>query len=292
VLLTGGIANGVSLSGMESYVPATQLPAGLTSIAIAPASPSLIVGTSQSLSFVGTFNDGSIRTLHPVWWASATPEIAQVTTNTGVISAANIGTTTVSVQLGSLSGSTTVTVPSLVSITVSPSDPSLPLGAIQQLTASGTFSDGNTRDITNMVSWNSSDGTIVSVVNTLNVQGMGVAIGAGSATITASLWNVTGTDSITVVPAPAPPVAPNITSVSPTSGTVGTQVTITGSGFGSTQNSGIVWLGTSPGSVISWSDGQIVATVVPGATSGSVQVQQGGIGSNAVSFSISSPMIS
>ena len=292
VLLTGGIANGVSLSGMESYVPATQLPAGLTSIAIAPASPSLIVGTSQSLSAVGTFNDGSIRTLHPVWWASATPEIAQVTTNTGVISAANIGTTTVSVQLGSLSGSTTVTVPSLVSITVSPSDPSLPLGAIQQLTASGTFSDGNTRDITNMVSWNSSDGTIVSVVNTLNVQGMGVAIGAGSATITASLWNVTGTDSITVVPAPAPPVAPNITSVSPTSGTVGTQVTITGSGFGSTQNSGIVWLGTSPGSVISWSDGQIVATVVPGATSGSVQVQQGGIGSNAVSFSISSPMIS
>ena len=292
VLLAGGVADGVSLSSMEFYVPSTLLPPGLTSIAIAPAAPSLIVGTSQSVSAVGTFNDGSTQTLHSVQWSSATPEMVAATANVGVISAVSVGTSSISATLVSLSGSTTVTVPSLVSISVTPSNPSLTLGAAQQFTALGTFSDGTTHDVTTLSTWNSSPVTVLSMQNIQNVPAIGVAIGAGNATVTASLWNITGSDSVTVVPAPAPPVAPNITSISPTSGAVGTQVTVTGSGFGATQNSGIVWLGTSPGSVVSWSDGQIVATVVPGATSGSVQVQQSGVGSNAVNFSISAPVIS
>ena len=58
-------------------------------------------------------------------------------------------------------------------------------------------------------------------------------------------------------------VQPSITGVSPTSGTPGTQVTISGSGFGSVRGTGAVWLGSTVAAVVSWSDTQVVATVLP-----------------------------
>src|SRR5262249_24668659 len=54
---------------------------------------------------------------------------------------------------------------------------------------------------------------------------------------------------------------PRIESVSPTSGVVGSQVTVTGSGFQGTRGSSTVYLGNLPANVVSWSDTQIVATV-------------------------------
>jgi hypothetical protein len=81
-------------------------------------------------------------------------------------------------------------------------------------------------------------------------------------------------------------------SVSPTTGVADTQVTISGSNFGSTQGTGTVWLGSSVGSVVSWSNTQIIATVASNARSGMAQVQQGGISSNAVSFNVNTATIS
>ena len=81
-------------------------------------------------------------------------------------------------------------------------------------------------------------------------------------------------------------VTPTITSITPTSGVAGTQVTIAGSGFGATQGSGNVWLGSTYGVVVSWSDAQVVATVASGAKTGVAQILQGGVWSNSVNFSI------
>jgi hypothetical protein len=80
-----------------------------------------------------------------------------------------------------------------------------------------------------------------------------------------------------------------ISNVVPTTGLPGTQVTISGTGFGSTQGSGQVWLGTANAVVQSWSDTQVVALVGPGATSGNAQVLQSGVISNAVSFNVNLP---
>jgi hypothetical protein len=82
-----------------------------------------------------------------------------------------------------------------------------------------------------------------------------------------------------------------ITSVTPTSGLAGTQVTITGSGFGATQGNGMVWLGTASGVVTNWSDGQITANVASGSASGTAQVLQSGVWSNSVPFAINVPQI-
>jgi hypothetical protein len=85
---------------------------------------------------------------------------------------------------------------------------------------------------------------------------------------------------------------PNISTVSPATGVAGTPVTITGSGFGTLQGSGQVWLGTTPGTVTSWSDTQVVATVAAGSSTGTAQVLQNGALSNAVAFSVNNPHVS
>ncbi|HEY0373015.1 MAG TPA: IPT/TIG domain-containing protein [Thermoanaerobaculia bacterium] len=87
-------------------------------------------------------------------------------------------------------------------------------------------------------------------------------------------------------------ITPNITSVSPTTGYPGTSVTINGTNFGATQGSGSVWLGNKlAGSITSWSNTQIVAVVAATATSGSVQVQQGGVWSNSIAFTVVTPSL-
>jgi len=83
-----------------------------------------------------------------------------------------------------------------------------------------------------------------------------------------------------------------ITSISPTSGTRGTPVTITGTGFGATKGSSTVTFATSTATINSWSDTQIVA--VPqnqGAATISVFVTVGGVQSNQVSFTLTNPQI-
>ena len=86
-------------------------------------------------------------------------------------------------------------------------------------------------------------------------------------------------------------VTPNITNVTPTSGVAGTQVTIAGTGFGATQGSGNVWLGSTYGVVVSWSDTQVVATVASGSKAGVAQILQGGVWSNSVTFTVTTPNI-
>ena len=85
---------------------------------------------------------------------------------------------------------------------------------------------------------------------------------------------------------------PAITSVAPTSGAAGVQIAIFGSGFGPSRGTGAVWLGSTYGTVASWSDTRVVATAASNSTSGTARVQQGGAWSNAVAFNVSTATIS
>ena len=78
----------------------------------------------------------------------------------------------------------------------------------------------------------------------------------------------------------------NILSVTPNSGEAGTSIEISGTGFGSTQGSGTVWLGSENGQVLSWGDTNIVATVATSSLSGVARVQQNGVWSNALTFTV------
>jgi len=64
------------------------------------------------------------------------------------------------------------------------------------------------------------------------------------------------------------------------------QVTISGSGFGSAQGSGVVWLCGGYGAVKSWSDTEVVAAVTTKAVSGVTRVRQNGFWSNTVAVNL------
>jgi hypothetical protein len=114
---------------------------------------------------------------------------------------------------------------------------------------------------------------------------------SATTTLTAIAY-ASGYDDSPVVQAAYTIAPPTITGVSPTTGAGGTQVAISGSGFGVAQGTGSVWLGTTPGTVVSWSDTQVVATVAFNSTSGTAQILQGGTWSNSVPFNVNSPTIS
>src|SRR5229473_7929751 len=81
--------------------------------------------------------------------------------------------------------------------------------------------------------------------------------------------------------------APTITSLSPTSGAVGTSVTITGTNFGSSVGSSTVTFNGTPATTISnWSATSIIVPVPAGATTGPVVVIVGGVSSNGVAFTV------
>ena len=86
---------------------------------------------------------------------------------------------------------------------------------------------------------------------------------------------------------------PVVTSVTPPTTQVGATVTVTGTGFGSTQALGsqVLFNGT-PGTVLNWSNTNITVGVPPNATSGPLTVTEGGINSNSVQFSIENLSVS
>ncbi len=84
----------------------------------------------------------------------------------------------------------------VVSIAVSPGNPSLALGVAGQFIAMGTFTDQATHDITNAVAWSSATPSVA----TIGATGVATGLALGNSRITASLTGVTSpADTLTVI---------------------------------------------------------------------------------------------
>jgi len=86
--------------------------------------------------------------------------------------------------------------PSLQSVSVTPGTASVLAGKTQQFTATGTYSDGSTQDLSSTASWSSSDTTVA----TVNSAGLATTLSEGSSDITAALQSVTGSSQLTATP--------------------------------------------------------------------------------------------
>lgn len=82
----------------------------------------------------------------------------------------------------------------LSSISVAPSNPSVPLGVSQQFTARGTYSNGQVQDLTASVAWSSSRTDIA----TISGSGLAASVSPGDTIIAASSGNVAGSTTLTV----------------------------------------------------------------------------------------------
>lgn len=98
----------------------------------------------------------------------------------------------------------------LQSITVAPDNPTVTVGKTKQLTATGSYSDGSTQDLTAQVSWQSSDPAKATVSTTGLVSGLSY----GSTTVKATLGSISGSTLVNVfqpTPSPAPPLSQAVT---------------------------------------------------------------------------------
>src|SRR5207245_2533195 len=81
----------------------------------------------------------------------------------------------------------------LASIAVTPANQSIAAGSNLQYTATGTYSDGSTQNLTNQVTWASS-----TAAATINSTGLAHAVSSGSPSISATSGSVVGSTSLTV----------------------------------------------------------------------------------------------
>ncbi len=84
--------------------------------------------------------------------------------------------------------------PVLMSIAVTPINPVMTVGAPQQFTATGTYSDGSHQDLTNSAAWTSS----IPSVATISSTGLATGITPGATTIQAAVGLINGSSSLTV----------------------------------------------------------------------------------------------
>lgn len=190
-----------SCGGTGSRKPA----ATLNSIAVTPASPSIGKGATQQFTATGTFSDGSTSDLtSTATWSSDNTAVASIS-SAGKATGVSPGTANITASQNGVTSPAdklTVTPPTLSSIAVTPASPSVTLGQTKQFTATGTFSDSSTQNLTASVNWTSSNTAVATISNSAGTQGLATASAStsGSATITATdaATNVKGSTTLTV----------------------------------------------------------------------------------------------
>ncbi len=173
----------------------TITPPTLVSIAITPANTSIVRGNTQQYTATGIYSDGSQQNLTTsVNWSSSNTAAATISSS-GLATGVATGSTTIQATFGSTTASTQLTVTAtLVSIAVTPANPSISTGTTQQFTATGTYSDATQQNITNQVTWSSGSTSVA----TINSAGLATAVAQGSSTIQATSGTITGSATLTV----------------------------------------------------------------------------------------------
>lgn len=191
----------------------------LASIQVTPGSASVGAGTSAQFTAVGTYQSQkkspyTVDVTNQVTWSSSIPTVATVNSN-GLATGVGAGTTTVTAAIGGVLGTAEMTVTGssggggndLMSIAIIPTAGSQTLetpGETAQFIAIGTFSGSPaTQDLTNKVTWSSSDVRVA----TINASGLATDVGSvgqsSKTTIVAIGLNsenatITGTSDLTV----------------------------------------------------------------------------------------------
>lgn len=173
--------------------PPTQI--GLT---VAPTTASFVAaGAQQALTVTAQFSDGSTRNVTTSSsYSSGVSSIASVSA-AGVVTAVGNGTVNIQAGYGGFIATCSVTVaippppppPTLTGLAVAPASFTLDsAGATEQLTVTGTFSNGTTANVTSNATYGSSNVVVASVSTAGLVEA--VANGSGAITVTYGGFNV------------------------------------------------------------------------------------------------------
>src|SRR5579859_5868778 len=261
VNVSGQVSNGVNFT----VVPAPSI-TGLSPATGAVGAELAIAGAN----FGATQGSGSVTfngtAATPTSWSASTiavPVPSGATTGNVVVNASGVASNGVSFTVVLAPSITSLSVTSGVvgtSVTITGSN----LGATQ---GSGTVSFNGTE--ATPTSWNAT-----SIVVTVPVEATTGNLVVSASGVASNGINFTVVEGL------------GITSVSPTSGVVGTEVIVAGTGFGSTQGSSTISLNGTAAVVASWSDTSIITFVPSGASSGPFSVTVNGNTANSSTFTV------
>ena len=140
----------------------------------------------------------STRLTAPVTWAFGDPAVATIAA-TGVATGVSAGTATITATLDGVTSdpATRRSRRPRQSIAVTPASASITAGGTQAFSATGTYSDSSTQDLTAQVTWASGDPAVA----TIAASGGATGVSAGATTISASLGAVVSNDATLTVTA-------------------------------------------------------------------------------------------
>ncbi|TDU31770.1 Ig-like protein group 2 [Panacagrimonas perspica] len=288
---TGTSTITATVGTLQATAVLTVGPSGpsLVSIAIDPPTATIALGATQVFTATGTFSDGTTGSVSATWTSSnqATATVLAGPATTTTATSVAEGTATITATVGSVQGTASLTVgpaagPALVSISIAPPTATIPLGATQLYTATGTFADGTTGTVS--ATWTSSNQAVATVLPGPATTTTATSVATGTTTITAAVGAVQGTAQLTV--GPFAPLLVSI-SVTPSPGTapVGQPLQFIASGecttapFSATTApcapTGVVWAVSAPAvatidATTGVARGLIVGSTQVTATSGTV----------------------
>ena len=164
VLVAGGVAFGPPMATAELYDP-----------------------VASSFTLTGTLN------------APRALQTATLLNNGMVLVAGGYTNSTTVLASAELYQPSTLTPPGLISISLSPANPWVPLGGFENLAAIGTFT-GNVTETLTSANWTSTNTPVVTVTNDWSNYGHAIAVSDGIATVTACAGSVCGSTMVNVAP--------------------------------------------------------------------------------------------
>ena len=218
-ITTGGLATGLALGnvsifgasgGLSGSASLTISVPTLVSIAVTPATASIVQANTQQFEATGTYdNHQTLNITNSVHWTSSIVAVATIN-SFGNATGVAVGSSIIYATSGELSGHATLTVtapPTLNSITVTPLNATIIKNGKQPFDATGYYSDGSSANITSSVSWASS---LVTVADFVGLPGVatGLSSGTAAATITATLSGKTSLGATLIVTPNTVPGAP------------------------------------------------------------------------------------
>ncbi|MFZ0665599.1 MAG: Ig-like domain-containing protein [Acidimicrobiales bacterium] len=185
----------------------TVLPAVLIGITVSPGAVNVPLGDSQQFTATGDLSDGSTENLtDTVTWSTSASTVASVSNaagSQGDATAVGTGASDITATDGAITGFGVITVlpAELVTIDVSPTASNLPAGETEKFHATGIYTDGTTQDLSDVVTWSSSETQYATVSNAAGTQGEVTAVATGASTISATDGSITGEALVTILPA-------------------------------------------------------------------------------------------
>jgi|SRR5690554_3416125 len=244
----------------------------LQSLTLSKSNFVLALGETDFVRAEGHYRGGVVVDVtDSVVWASANDAIVTVgnNANAGLLTSVAVGSTSLTASLDGSSVDATVTVNqvALVSLAIAAGNTNISEGALTQLTATATYTDSSSKDVTEQGVWESGDSTIATVSNLSPDKGLVSALSSGPVTITVKVGELTQPIALEVVEAPNEPggltlqAVPNviltngtdtsqiIATVVPNDGTNG--VIADGRPVRFVKSSGSLILNTDPGNTVS-----------------------------------------